>query len=170
MSHYNAFLSHQKIFQRAYNENVDRLLLLEDDAYIIESRMHIWNSEATQDFIKNGYWDLLYLGWWMTRSNQEGLSGDREDLELAYREHGDCGILPVPRPPYIKHEVCGFHGVLINGHFLEVLTDISTGPYDGIVNKNFDRINAYYMYPKLIHTKTTWSYCENAELKRFNIQ
>ena len=43
-NHYNAFLSHKKLFREA-SKNGETILFLEDDAYIIESRistLYIW--------------------------------------------------------------------------------------------------------------------------------
>jgi hypothetical protein len=169
LNHFNAFLSHKRMIRQAIHEDVDKLLIMEDDAYIIEDRFYrIWKHTSVQNFLKSDKWDILYLGWWHNKPGYT--SGDREDLEELWKTEGKCGIDKVPRPPEMAHEICGLHGLLINKHFLPKMLLAPTGPYDSWLNRHLDKINAYYMWPKLIHVNTAWSYCENGETVRAKLE
>jgi GR25 family glycosyltransferase involved in LPS biosynthesis len=164
LSHYNAFLSHRKIAQRAIDEDVDALLILEDDSYIIEDRCKLLNSLRLEKFFAYENWDVLYLGWWLKKTGL--VSEDREDLEERWKSTGAFDIEPVPHPPEMQHEICGLHGILINKHFLKWIAEAPVGPIDSLLNHNFDKINAYFFWPKIVQSHTTWSYCENAVTTR----
>lgn len=163
-AHYNAFLCHKKIFQRAIDENVKNLLFLEDDSYIIESRLSTLQDIEIQSFIQSNVWDILYLGWWLTKSGSD--NPDREDLEEGWKLNGNFGIAPTPEPPEMKHKICGLHGVLINRHFLPYLANAIFGPIDSYIQHRLSGIQSYFLYPKLIHIKSNWSYCENSYFER----
>lgn len=163
-SHYNAYLCHKKIFQQAVDNDVDILLFLEDDAYIIAQRISLLNTDEVSSFIFKQNWDVIYLGWWMKRTGY--ISEDREDLEEVWLKHGLYGINKVPTRPYLQHECCGLHGILINRTILKQLTNAEYGPIDTYLHTNFNKINAYFLWPKLIHTHSTWSYCENSMCNR----
>lgn len=166
-NHYNAFLCHKKIAQMALENKADKLIILEDDSYLVESRFKtIFFQPQIQDFIAKDNWDLLYLGWWLTKEKTE----DREDLEELWKTQGLCGIDKVPRPPEVKHEICGFHGVMINKHFIPHIVDAPIGPLDALMNRNLDWIKAYYLWPKIVHVHSTYSYCEKSFTKRNDIQ
>lgn len=163
-SHFNAFLCHRKMAQRAIDEGVDQLLILEDDSYIIEDRQEILFSDKINIFLLNEDWDIVYLGWWLTKA--DGNSVDREDLEKLWKEERKYDIEPVPHIPEVKYEICGLHGLLVNKHFLSAIANAPAGPIDSLLNHNFDKIKAYYVWPKVIHVHSTWSYCENSFTER----
>jgi hypothetical protein len=158
-AHYNAYLCHKKIFHDAYESGVNNLLFLEDDAYLIEDRMRLLYEDKCKEVIESNRWDVIYLGWWQKRTGY--LSEDREDLEDIWQRHKLFNIEEVPHPPFLQHETCGLHGILISRPILKVLANASYGPIDCFLHQNFNLLRAYFMWPKVVHTYSTWSYCEN---------
>lgn len=158
-AHYNAYLCHKKIFVKAMAQHVRRLLFLEDDAYLVEDRMHLLSDPKCQAVLDAENWDIIYLGWWQKRTGYT--SEDREDLEDIWKHHKLFNIEPVPHVPFLQHETCGLHGVLLSWRILPALATADYGPIDCFLHKNFNRFKAYFMWPKIIHTYSTWSYCEN---------
>ena len=165
LNHYNAFLCHKKMIQRAIDEGRNNLLILEDDSYFINDRRELF--EKANEFSNKENWDILYMGWWMKRTGYT--SEDREDLEAKWDADRSWGIEPVPRMPYLQHEICGLHGCLINGPFMKHLAVAKTGPLDSLIARSLNNVRAYFLWPKLIHVKSTWSYCEKSFTKRANI-
>ncbi len=163
-AHFNAFLSHRKMCQRAIDEDVDNLLILEDDSYIIEDRQSIIFSDKFNSFIETADWDIIYMGWWLKKTGLE--SEDREDLEERWHMHGEFDVEPVPHPPEMQHEICGLHGLLVNRPFLYNLAAAPMGPIDSLLNHNFNKIKAYFLWPKVIQVHSTWSFCENSYVQR----
>lgn len=168
-SHFNAYLCHKKIAYEAYTENINKLLFLEDDSYLINSRFEkIFFSDKMHKFLQRSDWDVLYLGWWQTKT--DGVSEDREDLEEKWKKNEDFGIDIVERPPKMKQEICGLHGIIFNKNFIPIIANAPYGPIDSFLNRNLDNIRAYYVWPKIIHIHSTWSYCEQGFFKRQEIQ
>src|SRR3990167_323499 len=119
--HYNAFLCHKKMAQRAIDEGVKNVLFLEDDAYFIEDRIKFINDAKFENFLNNETWDICYLGWWQKLAADS--SENRADLEEDYKSNGNWGLSPVDRPPIVAHEICALHGLLINYHFLPIIAN-----------------------------------------------
>lgn len=165
--HYNAFLCHRKMAQRAIDEKVRNVLFLEDDAYIVEDRAFFVREQKFTDFLNRNDWDICYLGWWQKKTWET--TENRYDLEELYKLAGIWNISPIDRPPEVAHEICALHGLLINSHFLPVIANAPTGPIDSYLNHNFERINAYFLWPKLIHVHSTFSYCEGSFTEREKI-
>jgi hypothetical protein len=162
--HYNAFLCHRKMAQRAIDENVNNVLFLEDDSYFIKDRIKILQTDYAKYFIENGEWDICYLGWWQKKTHEGG--EDRDDLEEFYKNFGSWNFSPIQRPPIVAHDICGLHGLLINRHFLSFIANAPIGPIDSLLHRNFDKINAWFLWPKLIHVHSTFSYCEGSYTER----
>jgi len=162
--HYNAFLCHRKMAQRAIDEGVNNVLFLEDDAYFIEERVPFLRNDDFEEFTQSTAWDICYLGWWQKKTADS--SENRDDLEELYSTYGHYGISPVDRPPVVAHEICALHGLLINKHFLPAIANAPIGPIDSYLHHNFDKINAWFLYPKLIHVHSTFSYCEGSHAER----
>lgn len=158
-SHYNAYLCHKEIFTQAVQDGVNTLLFLEDDAYIIEDRVHLLWEYKCHKIITSDCWDIIYLGWWQKRAGY--VSEDREDLEDVWKRYQLFNIEPVPHVPFLQHETCGLHGVLLRAPLIKQLSHAQYGPIDSFLHKHFSTIDAYFMWPKVIHTYSTWSYCEN---------
>lgn len=162
--HYNAFLCHKKMAQRAIDEGVKNVLFLEDDAYFIEDRLHMINNHAFLEFTECDKWDICYMGWWQKLTQDS--SEDRIDIEQEYKRSGAWGISPVERPPFVAHDICALHGLLINAKFLPFIANATAGPIDSYLHRNFDKINAWFLWPKLIHVHSTFSYCEGSHAER----
>lgn len=165
--HYNAYLCHKKIFAKAIADRANSILFLEDDAYIVEDRIHLLFDQKCQHIIQNSLWDLIYLGWWQKRAGY--VSEDREDLEDVWKRYQLFNIEPVPHVPFLQHETCGLHGVIIRQPLLRWLANAAYGPIDCFLHQHFNEINAYFMWPKVVHTYSTWSYCENDMCNRNQI-
>lgn len=167
--HYNAFLCHKKMAQRAIEEDVKNVLFLEDDAHIVEDRAILLRMPQVTTFIDSDSWDVIYLGWWQ-KLTQDG-SEDRDDLEKRWRENKEWGLSYIDRPPAVAHEICALHGLLINRSFLPIIANAPAGPIDSFLLHNFDnmKIRAMFMWPKIVHVSSGWSYCENSFAKRSDI-
>lgn len=154
-NHYNAKLCHNKIVQKAKDNNWEYFLMLEDDSYITDRFNKVWNGlnpylEQVDD------WDLLYLGWWIGDENDEWNIG----LEKDFEEKGEASIMKW------NSGMGGLHAVIIrNTMYDKILNLPNNDPVDSHLNRLKD-INRYVITPKIIHIKTTWSFCEGSELKR----
>ena len=159
-NHYNAFLSHKKLFREA-SKNGETILFLEDDAYIIESRISLF--EEIEKFIREMDFDALYLGWW-----QEKYPGDSSDCD-EYEEGWLKGDFGVKRAINQYVNICGLHGVVLSSKFAAKLSKAPYGPIDSFINSNLENFKIYYLYPKLIHTKNVYSFCEQMEITHRSI-
>lgn len=162
--HYNAFLSHKKMAEEALSENRDYVLFMEDDAYIIEERFAKFVEEFKIFEQENESWDAIYAGWWMQDKNDG--TGNIAAIERWYNYHKKVCIEPVLRMPAITNEISGLHGIILKPPILECIKNCSLGPIDSILNKSLHIFNMYAAYPKVIHTKSTFSYCENSFTQR----
>jgi hypothetical protein len=160
--HYNAFLSHKKMAQEAYDEHWEHVLFMEDDAYLIGDRLNL--PEIHKIIASIPTWDIIYFGWWM--STPEDTSGDMKIYEKEFSKNNTVTIQPIPRKPFLSHEISGLHGVLINRDFLPNIFNANIGPIDSLINHNLDHINAFFVKPKIIHVHSTWSYCEESFVNR----
>lgn len=165
--HYNAFLCHKKMVQRAIDEDRENILLLEDDAYFTSRFSEIWNQ--IHDKLDTIEFDVVYLGWWMERPNSPDENGDRADLESLWAAEKKCGVDKVPRKPFIKQEICGLHGLLVNKSAFSLLANAPWGPMDSFLTTQLDRLKAYYVWPKIIHVGSGFSNCENTNVIRNKI-
>lgn len=153
--HWNAFQCHQIMIQRAKDEHRQNLLMLEDDAYLTDRFEEIWSVAQTRvpDF------DILYLGWWI------GTEGDdfNEKVEKNYREKGIIGVDKV-------RQVGGLHGALINNSMFDFLLSLpANNPIDCQLNRYHHQIKSYYLFPKIIHTRTCYSECEGSIIERHDL-
>jgi hypothetical protein len=158
--HANAFLCHKKIFNRilkdlTINDYNKKFLICEDDAYLINNR---WNSlsEEGWDFINNGDYDVLFLGW-QGKENP----GDSDDMERAETYYQWTGQGNIERCTKDGPKISGLHGIVMNGYAIDHLSRINKGPVDSYINEYMLDMEVYYIRPKIIGSKAGFSYCEN---------
>ena len=159
LRHYNAFKSHQEIVKKAKSENLDRILILEDDAYFTERFDDVITKLSSQ--IEKMEFDMLFLGWWIGEEDDAW----NEVVEELYHQNGSVGIGKVSE----AHFTCGgLHGVIINSTMFDAIIEMEpTNPIDAQLNRNFhEEIKSYYIMPKIIHDKGIFSNCEQNTIAR----
>lgn len=126
---YNAWLSHEKILRKAYQDGVENLLLVEDDAFLENDFKEILKS--IEPTLEKTQWDMLYFGCY----NYEG-SWTKTDNKNLLRLNGSGG----------------WHGVLLKRNVIaELLNFPPIGPYDWICGKYIHPIfSCYAVYPCII--------------------
>ena len=168
--HANAFLCHKKMFTRilqtiSQDEMDTKFIFLEDDIYWIKNR---WNSlsEYGWDYIKNGEYDILFLGW-QAKEHPNDLSDDLESVEAYWRLTGQGDIAKCTKD---GPRVSGFHAVVLNGYSIAHLAQLNKGPVDSYINEYMLDMEVYYIRPKIIRSKTCFSYCEQKWQPRSQLQ
>jgi len=154
INHYNAFMSHQAIIQKAKEDGLNSILLLEDDAYFTERFDDVLEKLDKQTNIDSLPYDILFLGWWIGEADDEwNLTAER-----LYNEHGSISVGKVSE----AHFTCGgLHGVIIRrGMFNKILELDPINPIDSQLNGMHHEINSFYVIPKIIHDKGIFSNCE----------
>jgi len=135
---FNAWICHHKIIKKAFDEDVETLLLLEDDSEIMPDFQEIF--EECRSFIDNNKWDMLYLGWY-SNGNLKKI-----DHKYIYKIEGGAG----------------FHGVILKRNVMKELLKFNpVGPFDWICGKYIhNRYKCYAIYPSIIMQKDGISYIE----------
>lgn len=162
--HYNAFTSHKQMAKEALEQNLEYVLFMEDDAYIIKERFLKFMEEFKIFEQQNKNWDAIYVGWWMQNKNDG--SGNIKGIEKWYSRYKKVCIETILRKPIITNEISGLHGILLKPTVLEFIKNCTFGPIDAALNRNLDIFNMYATYPKVMHTKSTFSYCDESFSKR----
>lgn len=156
--HWNASISHRMMIKRAKDNGWKRFLLLEDDVYITDRFNHVWcslNAFYTEE-IKN--MDLFYLGWWIGDENDEW----NKSIEQNYF-NGKSYEVGIKRATQIG----GLHAVIINESMYDTILNFPwNNPIDMQLNGIHDKIQSYYVCPKIIHVKSVYSHCEGAIFNR----
>lgn len=152
MHHYNAFVAHKQIIQKAKDLSLPHFLMLEDDAYFtyrFEEIFRLINESKL-------YYDILYLGWWIGDENDEwNLS-----VESNYNTQKQCKITKATR-------LGGLHAAIINNSMYDYILSLPPiDPIDSQLNKIHSQIESYIVLPKIIHTKTMFSNCEGNVIER----
>lgn len=145
---YNAFLSFRKIIEKAQADQLPSLLILEDDAYFVESpeeRPRDVFVRAYDDMVKEDpQWEFLYLGANHTFSRTTSIS--RNLLRLS---GSGC-----------------WHAVLLSERAYQLVLDLPLeGPIDGEVAKKLHpRNHSYACWPSIVWTRAGYSHCEGREV------
>lgn len=156
--HYNAFKCHQQMISEAKAEGIENLLILEDDAYLTSRYTEVMDL-ITSNFHAIPKFDILYLGWWI------GNEGDEfnDAVEAVWEKTHAAEIRKV-------QQLGGLHGVILNNSIYDgILSLPPINPIDCQLNYFHDRIASYFVLPKIIHIKTTYSYCEGSVITRNQI-
>lgn len=153
--HYNAFKCHQKIISLAKVAGFSNVLILEDDAYILDRFNDVLDKlEETSSIPEN--FDILYLGWWVGHETD----AKNRVYENLWEQYRLCGVIKAT-------QVGGLHGALINSSMFDTILNMEPiDPIDCQLNKIHSKINSFYVFPKVIHTKTMYSYCEGSVIER----
>tara|TARA_R110002020_G_scaffold294805_9_gene510544 strand:+ start:1416 stop:2126 length:711 start_codon:yes stop_codon:yes gene_type:complete len=161
-NHCNALLSHQSMIRKvlAEHEDVERVLLLEDDAYFTSRYEDVL--EKLSDQIEDLDYDMLYLGWWIGNEDDEW----NEEVERAYNEDGVVGIDYVRDAP--EKKIGGLHGVVVHRRILEIIATLPpSAPVDCQLNRLLHKnAQTYFVKPKIIHDKGIFSNCEQNVIER----
>jgi len=156
--HYNAFCSHQEMAKKALEDGDEKVLFLEDDAYLTERFDEV--IEKSQEKILSLDYDVLYLGWWI------GDEGDdfNNTIENTWKEERLPAVGKVSR-------IGGLHGVIFSRKMLDIITRLTPiDPVDSQLSKFFhDKINSYFIAPKIIHDKGIFSECEQSVTTRHKL-
>jgi len=156
--HYNAFVSHQAMAKKALEDGDEKVLFLEDDAYFTERFDEV--IEKSKEKIENLDYDILYLGWWI------GDEGDdfNNTVENTWKEEK----LPAVGKAF---RIAGLHGIIFSRKMLDIITRLSPiNPVDSQLAKFFhDKINSYFIAPKIIHDKGIFSECEQSVTTRHKL-
>jgi len=157
-NHYKAFLSHQAMARKALEDGDEKVLFLEDDAYFTERFDEV--IEKSQEKILSLDYDVLYLGWWI------GDEGDdfNNTIENTWKEERLPAVGKVVR-------IGGLHGVIFSRKMLDIITRLTPiDPVDSQLSKFFhDKINSYFIAPKIIHDKGIFSECEQSVTTRHKL-
>jgi len=163
--HYNAYCCHKAMAYKALDSDCNNVLFLEDDALILTVRAHkILEDQRIRRFIKSEAWDIIYLGWWLKDADSDNEDGAM--AEELWATEQDYDITHVPHPPIVAHEICALHGLLISKNFLPIIAHAPYGPIDSYLGRHLDQIKAFYMWPKIIHVHSGFSYCEGSHTER----
>lgn len=157
--HWNAFHCHKEMLMRAKNEQCRNVLFLEDDAYFLDRYEYVMDN--LQRNINDDDFDLLYLGWWIGDENDDWNKKVETDFE-------NDGIIKIGK----VRQIGGLHGVIINHHMFDsLITMMPNNPIDYQLNINFhSKIMSFYVQPKMIHIRSTFSYCEDTMINRLPLQ
>jgi len=161
--HYLAYLTHKKIIKYAADNNFPNILLVEDDAYLINSNNRfdkVWYKLLPE--IKSLKWDLIYLGCHYGDYNWNEYGESNLQIEKEYKEQG------IYRLTWIA-QTGGLFGVLINNSIYDLILNLpAENPIDGQLSIfNLKReIKAYVIVPNIIYTYGGFSFCEQYTMKR----
>lgn len=155
--HYCAFVSHQKIIRMALSNGWNNILLLEDDSYLLHDRLDKILPEIAYEIPQ---YDLIYLGWWAFEMDNHLHAGTNLTIEKMYREEEKFGLSSIP-------QCGGFHAVIINkSAYVKLLSLPPVAPMDYQVNLNSHMFSRRIVLPKLVHVRSTYSYCEDSFVQR----
>jgi len=150
--HWNACISHKLMIERAKTNNWDKFLMCEDDIYITSRFERVWN--GVKDKIPD--FDLLYLGYW--RPNEE--DGYDKEHEDNFKEKNIVGIDKMDRAG-------GLHAVIINSTMYDFILSLpAVNPLDSQLNAYHSKLRSYFVFPKILHVKSNFSFCENGWFER----
>lgn len=153
---WNAFQSHQAMIDLAIEKEWENVLFMEDDATILINR---WNNvfpKVQEALSKVDYdVDMLYLGYWYNEDTYN-------EVEEKYLLENKAEIKKV------EGNIGGLHGVVINKRLFPLIKSLKpVNPIDFQLNQyGHQNINSFFVSPKLMHTISCYSYCEQQEINR----
>ncbi len=159
--HYNALASHKAIVKLAKAKSYKKILLLEDDSYITARFEQVVSLVASQVAALD--YDLLYLGWWIGSHQNDLHYKENITIEEDWSKYRLAGVKKVN-----KAGAGGFHGVIINNRLYDTILDFPMDqPLDGLFNaKGHENLKSFYVFPKVVHTLSTFSHCEGRHVER----
>lgn len=142
------FISHREIWKHAKEKGYTKVLILEDDAEIIDNANTIF-LEAIDSLPEN--WDMLYMG----QRNYDNLKNSREkDGDMAALTGHITGSLYEAKRCWLTHAYA--INIKAVDHLLEHTKQIDY-PIDGILADVQKNLNVYAFYPSLIVQDATKS-------------
>ena len=157
--HWNALHCHRIMIQKAKEEGRKNLLIVEDDAYMTDRFETVFDELSQFSVVKNNSYHILYFGWWISDENDEF----NKNIEKNWEENGTIRIDKVT-------QLGGLHGALINETMFDALLTLpANNPWDCQLNQFHNKLQTYYVEPKMFHTRTTFSHCEGSVIKRKDI-
>lgn len=155
-NHYNALLTQKRMIQRAKDNGWKSVLLLEDDAYILQRFTDVINKVEENMPDPNG-WLLFYLGWWRGNEFDEWNC----NIDKVYEETGKVYY------DYIKDNVGGFHSVVVREELYDLILDMPmNNPLDTQVCYARQWIPSLMLFPKATHIKSLHSFTEGVTFQR----
>lgn len=146
-SAYNAWLCHQKIFRKFYNdpEKPNRLLLFEDDIFFHSDWEAVLHLENVYNKLISLDWDMFYFGCY---NNGKHLKVSDNVLKL--------------------NGAGGFHCVGMTREIVGKLLEFPPiGPYDWIAGKYLhSEYKCYAVYPTVVDQASGYSYIEGHNLEK----
>ena len=153
--HALAFMSHYEMIYLAKSNNLPMILMLEDDAYITERYLKVFNKLKEQ--IKNIDFDIIYFGWWI--SDEDDYFNN--SIEFLWEKYEKCGLMKI-------RQSVGLHGALINKSAYNTILNMKCiDCMDSQLGKT--DLNCYAILPKIIHTRSIKSQMENVIMNRKKI-
>lgn len=147
--HWCAYMAHRQMIKKAKFAKWPAFIMMEDDACITKRF-----SEMLSQNVEIPSFDLLYLGWWKERNVLR-------DSESRWEKERTVNV--VTSDPNLT----GLHAVVISESMYDRILDdtIDTNPVD-IQLKTFKDVKRYIVEPRLIHLKSCYSNCEDANFER----
>lgn len=158
-NHWNALKCHKIILSQCIKEGRENVLMIEDDAYFTSRFEEVW--EQIQSELDSDTFPIIYLGWWVGEENDEF----NKNFETKWQKDGIINIVKV-------RQVGGLHGAIIQNEMFEFLLGLpDNNPIDAQLNilGAHNQLKTILIAPKLIHTRSTFSYCEGNIIERLNI-
>lgn len=145
-SAYNAWLCHQKIFRKFYDDpsKPQTLMLLEDDIEFMEGYENIL--PLIEETVKSYDWDMFYFGCY-----QNGKSEPTKNPNIR-----------------IMHGGGGLHACAMKRHIVEeLLSYVAIGPYDEISGRYLhQKYKCLAVFPTIINQVSGFSYVEGHHLTK----
>lgn len=159
-NHWNALSTQKGMIRYAKEQGWRSVLLLEDDAYILQRFTDVIN-KVEENMPEDNSWLLFYLGWWR---------GDENDdfnvaLENKYKDNGEVSY------DYIQGNVGGFHSVVVREELYDIILELPmNNPLDTQVCYMRQWIPSLMLKPKATHIKDLWSFTEGCVFIRKKLE
>lgn len=140
---FNAWMSHRKILEYAYDKKLDKIMIVEDDVEISHDFQVIM--QDVDKFINNNRCDILQFG------------GYHHNNTTEVSKH------------VLKTKASGgWHAVIISKEIIPLLLSFQPiGPFDWICEQFIQpKYDCYCVHPGIINQKDGFSYIENSHLSK----
>ncbi len=155
-NHFNALMTQKRMIQKAKDNGWKSVLLMEDDAYLLQRFTDVINKVEDNMPDPNDYL-LFYLGWW---------KGDEFDewncnIDKLYETTGQVYY------DYITENVGGFHSVVVKEELYDLILSLPlNNPLDTQVCHMRKWIPSLMLFPKATHVKSLYSFTEGIQFTR----
>jgi len=157
--HWNALYSHKKMIQLARERGYKKVLMLEDDAYIVSRYTEVLQSLSPQENEVLEMSDIVAYGWWHTADD----SPFNKAVEDDWKENKQGRLLRV-RPDI---RVGGLHATILDENVYDfVLNAPFVNPLDSQLCDASNKFIYHLVTPKIIHVKSIHSFTEGCTFER----